>query len=151
MTFFYVYIMNFSHFLQYFLLFSQMRNFSSRLFSLNSYTQKGYFLSILLFLSLLLFLFLFSFYLFSLVLFIQTLSLILFLLSSFLSVFQHLLDLQVMHQGWFLWVNPFYCLFSRIASRPPPGAGMSPPFFLLYIFAQVRLFPLVSDFIFSLR
>nr|DAU66942.1 MAG TPA: hypothetical protein [Caudoviricetes sp.] len=38
MTFFYVYIMNFSHFLQYFLLFSQMRNFSSRLFFLNSYT-----------------------------------------------------------------------------------------------------------------
>nr|DAY51664.1 MAG TPA: hypothetical protein [Caudoviricetes sp.] len=30
--------------------------------------------------------------------------------------------------GMFFVGESFYCLFSRIVSRPPPGAGMSPLF-----------------------
>lgn len=149
MTFFYVYIMNFSHFLQYFLLFSQMRIFSSRLFSFNSYTQKGYFLSIFLFLSLLLFLFLFSLYLYSLYLFRLFLGFSFFFQVSCLC-FNTFWIYRSCIRDVFVG-EPF--LLSIFADRFTPAARRRdvPPFFLLYIFAQVRLFPLVSDFIFSLR
>ena len=156
MTFFYVYIMNFSHFLQYFLLFSQRRNFSSRIFSLNSYTQKGYFLSIFLFLSLLLFLSLFSLFLYSLSIYLDSLYL-----------FRLFLGFSFFFQVSCLCFNTFWIcrscirdvfvgesfLLSIFTDRFTPAARRRDvsSFFLLYIFAQVRLFPLVSDFIFSLR